>query len=179
MRAPRCVVARVVIDANVARASGVSGDVVAEHCQETLDVIQSSEHRVVLSEALLAEWERHKSRYASAWLAQMIARRRVEILDVCLCRNTLNACRRVVVSKSKRAAWEKDFHLVCAAMMTDETVLSLDDSARDLFAILARSAVELANVEWINPVTERKFLAEWIRRRNRQKRNYPLSKRMV
>jgi ABC-type iron transport system FetAB ATPase subunit len=49
------------------------------------------------------------------------------------------------------AAMLKDSHLIEAALVTDRTVISLDETARELFTLMAQSVGEIKNVVWVNP----------------------------
>ncbi len=46
---------------------------------------------------------------------------------------------------------QKDFHLLEAALETDKTVISLDQTVRTLFAQAAQQVGEIRDVVWVNP----------------------------
>ena len=46
---------------------------------------------------------------------------------------------------------EKDFHLLQAALATDQTVISLDETVRELFARTSQSVGEIQHIIWVNP----------------------------
>ena len=58
------------------------------------------------------------------------------------------------VSDNKKKAMLKDLHLIEAALGADRSVVSLDDTVRDLFSVTANNIADLRTVLWVNPVRE-------------------------
>ncbi len=48
-------------------------------------------------------------------------------------------------------AMEKDFHLLQAALETDQTVISLDETVRGLFKRTSQQVGEIRDIIWVNP----------------------------
>ena len=48
-------------------------------------------------------------------------------------------------------AMQKDFHLLQAALATDQTIISLDETVRQLFKQASQQAGEIQNIIWVNP----------------------------
>lgn len=48
-------------------------------------------------------------------------------------------------------AMEKDFHLLQAALIADQTVVSLDETIRGLFKRASQQVGEIRNIIWVNP----------------------------
>ena len=48
-------------------------------------------------------------------------------------------------------AMQKDFHLLQAALATDQTVISLDETVRWLFARASQQVGEIRDIIWVNP----------------------------
>ena len=46
---------------------------------------------------------------------------------------------------------DKDFHLLQAALATDQTVISLDETIRGLFKRASQSVGEIRDIIWVNP----------------------------
>ena len=46
---------------------------------------------------------------------------------------------------------QKDFHLLEAARATDQTIISLDEIIRQLFARAAQHVGEIRDIVWVNP----------------------------
>ncbi len=128
----------------------------------------------MLSTESFREWNDHASKLARLWLARMVSSRRVVHLDDCSCPAVLRKCTRVEATSPQMTVWGKDFHLVCAALMTDEVVVSMDETSRGLFSAIAGEVKELRRIEWINPEINPDGLQEWIGRKNRQKRVHTL-----
>lgn len=51
----------------------------------------------------------------------------------------------------------KDIHLIGAALRADGIVASLDENARTLFSV-----AELKAIIWVNPVSERLRIQQWL-----------------
>ena len=48
-------------------------------------------------------------------------------------------------------AMQKDFHLLQAALTTDQTVISLDETVRGLFKRASQQVGEIRGIIWVNP----------------------------
>jgi hypothetical protein len=59
--------------------------------------------------------------------------------------------RAVAPRTAELKAMQKDFHLLEAALATDQIVISLDEIVRALFDRAAVNVVALKNVVWVNP----------------------------
>lgn len=46
---------------------------------------------------------------------------------------------------------QKDFHLLQAAIATDQTIISRDETVRGLFAHASQQVGEIRNIIWVNP----------------------------
>lgn len=111
------------------------------------------------------EWDAHKSIFASLWLTSMTSRRRVLFDDV----PPSNKMRREIeraaaTSKGEIKALRKDFHLIEAAIATDRTVVSLDETVRRLFRTAARNVAALEKVVWVNPTNTAEESVVWLRK---------------
>jgi hypothetical protein len=155
---------RIVIDASVARASGPPDAVhpTGQQCRACLTQVLQICHHVVMTEALRGEWGRHQSRFARGWLLQMYSRRKVAQLDVA----EDGALRRQVSESVAHAddtlAMLKDCHLLEAALATDRIVLSLDESARGLFADFSAHHDLAGRVVWVNPTQPNEQSETWL-----------------
>ena len=149
---------KVVIDANIARSSGMTEHPVSKSCREALEHISKNDHSFVLCKTLLAEWKRHQSNYSKQWLASMFARRKVVIIN-----HEDESKLKIATSKardeSKNAAL-KDSHLIDAAGLRGRFVTSSDDRARKAFAAIPELYSITRNITWLNPVTESDTLTD-------------------
>ena len=145
---------RLVIDTDVARASGdeEATDPRAIHCRDFLKAVRSQNHRVVMTREISSEWKNHQSHFALEWRASMYARRRIESIDP----PAYDELRDDKVTGTTTAAdeienMEKDFHLLQAALATDQTVISLDETIRRLFGRASQQVGGIRGIIWVNP----------------------------
>jgi hypothetical protein len=104
-----------------------------------------------MTAALAGEWDKHQSRFALRWRADMRSQAKiVDIVDV------ENADVRSQVTVSPAVI--KDLHLVEAALATDKVVVSLDDRARAELNVEATR-----DVVWVNAVAEGGHALYWLR----------------
>lgn len=144
---------RLVIDADVAQASGDEGATHprAINCRDFLKGVMLANHKIVMSREIRDEWKEHHSGFARRWLVSMDARRKV----VRVTPSQDNTLRDKVTNTTSDAAeieaMEKDFHLIQAALATDRCVVSLDETIRSHFKRAAQSVSDIREVVWVNP----------------------------
>ena len=56
----------------------------------------------------------------------------------------------------------KDFHLIEAALTTDQTVIALDEVVRALFGTVCQTMGQLKTIVWVNPDKAEEQAAEWL-----------------
>jgi hypothetical protein len=158
---------RFVVDASVARAAGdkTAENPLAKDCFELFETIRSDEYdyAVVMTVEIRAEWEKHQSRYAFRWIANMKARKKLYTPPD----DVLNTQLRDQVDKEAktdkhRAAMLKDVHLIEAALATDNIVFSLDDVVRKLFRAIAAQVILLKQIMWSNPSKLDEACKNWL-----------------
>ncbi|MCI0388824.1 MAG: hypothetical protein MOB07_08680 [Acidobacteria bacterium] len=144
---------RMVIDASVARAAGGPDAVspTSKNCSDFLQTVLVVCHQIVLTIEILEEWPKHKSRFASRWLASMFARKKAKMIGSAEDQKLRDKIGQAARSEKPRAAMLKDVHLLEAALVTDEIIVALDETVRTLFIEVAISFGEIRNVVWINP----------------------------
>ena len=104
-----------------------------------------------MTASLSKEWDKHQSRFALKWRAEMRSREKVVDID-----EIENLELRTQVKMTKGV--EKDLHLVEAALATDTIVVSLDDrAARDLCLEATKEVV------WVNAAAEGGHAIYWMR----------------
>ena len=74
-----------VIDASVLRGAGETEHPVSGACRDFLEMIRAGSFRVATSPELKAERDRHASRFASRWFNNMVATKRLILLEKYLC----------------------------------------------------------------------------------------------
>lgn len=156
-----------VIDTNIVRAASAGITPTASACNAILNETLTLCHKVVLTQALDAEWRRHLSHVSTQWLRRMQSRRGKVVqlagdAPATIARQLELAIGNAGVSEHEQAALRKDAHLVIAALATDRRILSLDDRARGVFQRVVAAYPALAPIMWVNPNTDSTCI-EWLR----------------
>lgn len=156
-----------VIDASVARSSGGEDATypTSKHCRDFLQAVLEICHRVVMTPEIKEEWDKHQSTFARRWRVSMVARKKLEYYpDIPANEELWNKIEGIAASSKEREAILKDFRLIEAALATDKTVISLDETVRKLLDKAAEQVGELRNVVWVNPAkTENEKPLDWLR----------------
>lgn len=157
---------RLVIDADVAQASGDEDatDPRAIICRDILMEVRTQEHRIVMTRLINDEWKRHQSHFALEWRASMDARRRVVRIDTSEQSQLKRKLTNTTENVDDNEVMQKDFHLIQAALETDKTIISLDETARVLFAVSSQQVGEIRNIIWVNPErTAEELPTTWVK----------------
>ncbi len=175
---------KLVVDVSIAQAQEKSTFPTSKNCRDLLIAILESNHRVVFTPDISEEWSRsrhdvHVTAFASKWRAKMYARRKVEFISAEtleeLLRNKMlqNLRAKIAVVDlavknheewvNKHEAMNKDCHLLEAAALTDEIVLSLDDKARELFTQACVKIGEIRAIVWANPDSHHIETLTWLK----------------
>ena len=144
---------RLVIDADVAQASGDEDatDQRAINCRDFLKGVRAQKHTVVMTRKISDEWKRHRSGFAFEWRVSMNARRRIVDIEPPKYAEIQAKVTNTASDEDEIEALQKDFHLLQAALATDQTVISLDETVRGLFAHAAQLVGEIRDIIWVNP----------------------------
>ena len=145
---------RLVVNASVARAAGGEGATasISINCTEFLEAFRDeSPHHVVMTSGLSAEWAEHQSNFSARWLKSMIARKRFVYVMLPQNRTLSDEIERTAVGERDIEALRKDFHLLHAALTTDRTIISLDETIRRLFKRASQQVSEIRDIIWVNP----------------------------
>ena len=144
---------QLVIDADVARASGseTATHPRAEHCRDFLNAVLSLSHRMVMTEQINNEWKNHQSRFARRWRVSMDARKKIERIDPPENAELQAKVTTTTNNENEIEALQKDFHLLQAALLTDQTIISLDETVRQLFKQASQQIGEIQHIIWVNP----------------------------
>ncbi len=144
---------RLVIDADVARASGseTATHPRAEHCRDFLNAVLSLSHRMVMTEQINNEWKNHQSRFARRWRVSMDARKKIDRIDPPENAELQAKVTTTTNNENEIEALQKDFHLLQAALLTDQTIISLDETVRQLFKRASQQVGEIRRIIWVNP----------------------------
>ena len=120
-------------------------------------------HRVVITDDLNRERERHASRFFRKWLTSMFAHKKQDEVPAGPDPELRARVVRTTKSQKKKEALEKDAHLVEAALASDCAIVSLDDEARKAHAQAARKVKKIGDVMWVNPDTSAAEALKWLR----------------
>lgn len=156
---------RLVVDASVLRAAGAAESVhpVGARCRDMLMVIRKADHRIVVTDEISEEWNRHASTFARAWRVAMHARGKTIKVRPTDCADVLTILRNSKnFSAPQTAIVEKDMHLVAAARSADKTILSLDERTRVLLRALTDETRALDGLLWAHPANEFDALRGWL-----------------
>ena len=145
---------RLVVNASVVRAAGGKEATVSVSisCTEFLETFRDEcLHHVVMTPELSEEWEENQSKFAATWLRSMIARKRWDYVEPPVNQALRDEIEGTATSDNEIEDMQKDFHLLEAARETDQTIISLDETIRRLFARAAQRIGEIRDIVWVNP----------------------------
>ena len=155
---------RLVIDADVARASGseTATHPRAERCRDFLNAVLSLSHRIVMTEQINNEWKNHQSRFARRWRVSMDARKKIDRINPPEDAKLQTKVTTTTHETDEIDLMEKDFHLLQAALATDQIVISLDETVRGLFKRASQQVGEIRNIIWMNPERTEEEPIPWL-----------------
>lgn len=144
---------RLVIDTDVAQASGseTATHPRAKHCRDFLQEVLLLGHSVVMTPEISDEWKRHRSGFARRWRVSMDARKKVYRIDAPIDEELRNKIEQTAAHENEIEVMQKDFHLLDAALATDQTIISLEEIIRQLFARATQRVGEIRDIVWMNP----------------------------
>ena len=153
---------RLVIDACVARAAGETDHPVSSSCRKFLDTVLTICHRLVMTDAIRDEWDRHQSLYARLWRGAMTRKRKVDRLGDDPDASTAERIGAIPMSDKKRRAVLKDRHLLDAALRADGIIASLDDEALGILREILPHWRVIKRVVWVNPARPDEKCCDWL-----------------
>jgi hypothetical protein len=155
-----------VIDTSVAHAAGDNDAVhpTGTNCRDLLKAVKAICHRVAMPRELRIEWSNHASGFARAWLVQMKQRGKVKSDSPPEQPDLLQQAASAQASQNQVATIEKDWLLIEAALGSDRSIVSLDDTARDAFRTAAKEIAGLRKIVWVNPDKPAETPMEWLQR---------------
>lgn len=154
----------IVIDADIARAVGLSEHPVSNTSRTLLEAVMASKDiGIAFNKTLLDEWKKHRSTYAQKWLSSMIAKRRFSLINVPTDAGIVvqNA---PITDKEKKIA-EKDAHLIDIALVAGKFIASNDTTARTVFCLVSNHSPLFNGITWVVPVDCADALAALIQER--------------
>lgn len=149
-----------VVDADVARAAGLSEHPVSKGARDVLQAILNSDARAVFCPMLREEWKKHQSIFATRWQSSMTAKKKIDRITV-----TSNVSENIdlsAISDAQKAIAKKDAHVVDAALSVRSIIASNDIRARAVFKILGRVTGDIGELMWVSPTSEGERILELI-----------------
>lgn len=153
-----------VIDADIARAASEreSTNPRPKACRELLEVVRETKHKVVRTQAIRAEWDKHQSLFTKRWLASMVARKQVCWINASTNNQLRGDIEKHALNEKKRDAMLKDTHLVEATIQTDKIIISMDETVRQCFGEVTHKVRLLALIVWVNPCISEEKPIDWL-----------------
>ena len=145
---------RLVIDTDVAKASGskTATHPRAKNCRDFLLEVRTLNYRVVMSAEIRKEWKYRSSHFSRRWLVAMEKRKKVcDIGNPPKNEKLRTRISSTGAKKKDSRTMDKDFRLLQAALATDQTIISLDETVRGLFKHASQQVGEIRNIIWVNP----------------------------
>lgn len=152
----------IVIDADIARSSGLSEHPISSGSRKLLESVTQNGHSASMCPVLLDEWKKHRSLFARKWLTSMIAKRRINFLKDIQTEARDFLENRIEDSALKEVAL-KDVHLVDAALCTHKLIASNDDRARNAFCTYSKHTGLWNEIAWVNAISNSDFLLDYLK----------------
>jgi len=158
---------RLVIDTDVVCSACGKGTAhpSAKKCCDFLQAVLDVCHRFVLTPLIKDEWDRHISsrvNYFKTWRATMIARGKLVVIDPPAGRTLCHNVEKTADSDNDLDAIRKDIHLIHAALAADGSIVSCDETARQLFGKASSTVPDLSPIVWVNPDREEEKPIQWL-----------------
>ncbi len=155
---------RLVIDADVAQAAGGKDAVYPKpkHCRDFLEAVRVICHRVVMTDQIKKEWNDHQSNFTRTWLYKMFGARKVVFIDDASNPDLRRKIMSSAHSKKDCVVMIKDVHLLEAASVTDNSIISMDETVHDLFKDASSKVGEIRTILWTNPDRDYEEKIRWL-----------------
>ena len=157
---------RLVIDTDVLHSAGGedASHPTAKHCRDFLKAVLTICHRVARTPAIDEEWKRHSSGFSRKWRVSMHSKKKLEAVrtDSPGSQSLLCNIEKTVNSDKEIGAVRKDIHLIHAALATDRSIVSCDETVRQLFSNASSTVHELSPIVWVNPDREEETPILWL-----------------
>ncbi|EFO81349.1 hypothetical protein OSCT_0784 [Oscillochloris trichoides DG-6] len=93
----------------------------------------------------------------------MYARKKVIRLDIQDDQGFEEALSICSLDEKSKLAIRKDLHLLSAALMADEIIISSDEALRNLLRTFCLYAIRVKSIMYANPTLEQDYVIEWLR----------------
>jgi hypothetical protein len=132
-------------------------------CYMFLELTKTLGFHVVMTPFIRKEWDHVASQYALIWRGEMISRGRLHVItDVTIKKTCL--CLKGTAHNDERCMDEmlKDYPLIIAALKKDKVIISVDDTARRLFADASDLVIEMKIIVWVDPSRDEESPIRWL-----------------
>jgi hypothetical protein len=155
---------QLVVDACVGRSAGDKSQAPqSRHSRDALSAVRVMiDHKLVFNAALRKEWENHGSRFATSFLVYMFQRRRIRYVSDDAFVGLMRSCAHDFAHAETKVAFEKDAHVVAAALATDQIIVSNEIRLRAQLVQLGTKDSRIAALQWANPTTEGEACVLWL-----------------
>ncbi len=136
----------IVIDASIARSAGETQHPTSRMCREFLEAVLLICHRMAANPEILAEWDRHQSRFSRRWRLAMVRKGKFVALPRGTDKELWAAFGDSELSATNYSNLHKDLHLIEAALRADRRVASLDDAVRDIFRQCTGTVAKIGDI---------------------------------
>jgi hypothetical protein len=92
----------------------------------------------------------------------MIGQKKIMCIDPPMPPSLLRDVEKTVVSDKDLEAVRKDIHLIHAALAADHSIVSCDETARQLFGNASSTVADLSPIVWVNPDREEEKPIQWL-----------------
>lgn len=140
-------------------------------CLLTLNTVLVIGHKVLLTPAIATEWNNRFPKFAGRWLVQMKSRSLLVEVEDEPDKGVAGALRKLAAHPDVLAIMLKDKHLLEAALVAHQTVLSMDETAYYHFYDAVGTISQIRQVMWVNPERAADECVEWLIRGARPETN--------
>lgn len=150
---------KLVIDADIARSSGLTEHPVSSGSRDMLDLVYTTASEAYFCRTLLDEWNKHQSKYTRMWRVKMYSAKRIKIV-----RHT-DATKQVlslIPECAKQKAAIKDSHLIDTSNASGKIIISNDDTARNAFSSLLAGNGLISGVYWMSPLSSMNDIKDYV-----------------
>lgn len=152
---------RWVIDADIARAAGLTENPMSSRCRYFLEHVRANNDQIVMTQEIKQEWDQHRSKLSAKWLVTMIAKKRMCYVLIAENEKLIHHLNTSNLTQTEEKVLNKDTHLLDAALKTDKHIASGDDTVQRIVAKVALLEPRLQSLSWLNPKIDPKILLRW------------------
>ena len=130
------------------------------------NIIENTKHiYIVVNNAIKSDRNRHVTRYSSRWLKKIAGRRKLKVVEETNKKQINDVIAGLQLREKCIDAMRKDAFLICTALACDGSIISSDDTARNLFSCIISEMKTIGELCWINPLIEEESPLMWIENR--------------